>query len=361
MPTVPVDNHGTVLYYEDSGVPEASAEYHTIFLIHGFIFNGAIFRPMFPFAAARNLRFISLNMREYPGSSPFSDSDLASWNSSDAQKQAAALRDQSLEIARAIAHLIKTENVPTPRPDKCKPVSLLFWSQSNANGLSILKNISLLDAEVKDTLLHYTQNIFMYDPPSMVLGAPFPPGVTTPLHNPKLPPEEKAVIFIEWVAEWLNPLPVPEAATDIALQHRYDMRDVTSDAAYTPTTMRLTPHELAGISSTEIAPRITRQIFLDEEVYDDNLRQGIAALNDTWKDCCVVVLCPDMTITTCILGCRAVCEVMASTLPEGNGRRGRQIVQVPGKNHFWHYEEPEEFVNFLAGHVQPQPWTLSAL
>lgn len=39
MPILPVNDDGALLYYEDSGAPPGSRDYHTIFLIHGFIFH----------------------------------------------------------------------------------------------------------------------------------------------------------------------------------------------------------------------------------------------------------------------------------------------------------------------------------
>lgn len=39
MPTIPVNNDGAVLFYTDSGPPSEVADYATIILIHGFMFN----------------------------------------------------------------------------------------------------------------------------------------------------------------------------------------------------------------------------------------------------------------------------------------------------------------------------------
>ena len=39
MPTAPVDDKGSVLYYEDSGAPAGSTDYVTLVLIHGTGFH----------------------------------------------------------------------------------------------------------------------------------------------------------------------------------------------------------------------------------------------------------------------------------------------------------------------------------
>jgi hypothetical protein len=40
MPTLPVNNNGAVLYYEDSGAPSGKTEYSTIVIFHGLVFHG---------------------------------------------------------------------------------------------------------------------------------------------------------------------------------------------------------------------------------------------------------------------------------------------------------------------------------
>lgn len=46
MPTLPVNGNGTVLYYEDSGVPNGATDYTTIIIFHGFIFHGGVHHLM---------------------------------------------------------------------------------------------------------------------------------------------------------------------------------------------------------------------------------------------------------------------------------------------------------------------------
>lgn len=40
MPSIPVDDNGTVLFYEDSGIPDVNGTYKTLVLIHGITYNG---------------------------------------------------------------------------------------------------------------------------------------------------------------------------------------------------------------------------------------------------------------------------------------------------------------------------------
>ena len=43
MPLAPIDEKGTSIYYEDSGVPSANpTNYTTIVIVHGLIVNGGV-------------------------------------------------------------------------------------------------------------------------------------------------------------------------------------------------------------------------------------------------------------------------------------------------------------------------------
>ncbi|KAI0342328.1 hypothetical protein BDW22DRAFT_185251 [Trametopsis cervina] len=355
MPSVRVNHQGAVLHYEDSGVPFGSKNYHTVFLLHGFLIHGATFRPLFPYASGSNLRFITLNMREYPGSSPLTDTELDRFQSPDVDLQAAALRDQGIEVANAIAHLIYELNIPSPnvsRGQRTGGTSIVAWSQSNAYVLAILANTSKLDPRVNSILEQHLRIIFLYDPPSMVLGKPLPPGISTVFSDPKLPPAEMPTAFFASFSLWFNPLPVPDAVNPRALQTRYEMREVSPDPRYVPISLRMSADELASVTSPEIAPRVTMFSFLADEVFAENLRRAIGDTRGAWKEVKIVMLCPDMTHTVCSFGCKLIHDLAASAPTNGTVKRDCETVQLPGRNHFWHHEQPQEFVDLLARYTQ---------
>lgn len=43
MPLAPVDDCGTVLFYEDSGISDLNVPYTTLVLIHGIAFTSGMF------------------------------------------------------------------------------------------------------------------------------------------------------------------------------------------------------------------------------------------------------------------------------------------------------------------------------
>jgi hypothetical protein len=67
---------------------------------------------MIPFAAANRVRLIFVNRRDYPGSTPFSDAELAELGSSDLETRAKALAQQGLDIGLFLAWLIRETNIP---------------------------------------------------------------------------------------------------------------------------------------------------------------------------------------------------------------------------------------------------------
>ncbi|KAI0341809.1 alpha/beta-hydrolase [Trametopsis cervina] len=354
MPTIQVNKQGAVLYYEDSGAPHGQSHYRTIFLIHGLIFHSAIFRPMFQYAEANNLRFIALNMREYPGSSPFTDEEFERFQSSDSRIQSVALRDQAFEVASAIAQLIETQDIPAPQQDgerQLGGVSILAWSIANCVIYSLFSNIAQLDPRVSAVLDRHLRTFFMYDPPSPIIGSQLPPGVITPMDDPTIPDTDRTAAFISWVSSFCNPLPTAEAVTPETLQTRYDMHELSADPRFSPTASRISPSELASISSPELAARVLLVLLFRPEVFDKNLRHSIFDTKGLWKDVKIVGLSSDMSPSIFAWAFKVISDMLEMTPGEGEVRRKCDMVKLTGKNHFWHYEDPEPFVRFLAEHI----------
>lgn len=47
MPLAPVDDNGTVLFYEDSGAPNTTEAYNTLVMIHGITFTTGTTTPRY--------------------------------------------------------------------------------------------------------------------------------------------------------------------------------------------------------------------------------------------------------------------------------------------------------------------------
>lgn len=139
--------------------------------LHNILFTdwsppAATFTPLLAHAAAHNLRLVTVNQRDYPGSSPLNELELANVLSSEPERQVAVLRDWGLEFATFVARFIEKENIPAPRcvnGDKTVGgISIMGWSQGVAPLLAILANIDAMNASTSAVLEQYLRTVFIH-------------------------------------------------------------------------------------------------------------------------------------------------------------------------------------------------------
>ena len=125
----------------------------------------ATFLPTFSFAAGHNLRLVTLNLRDYPGSTPFSPEELGNLCSSDVEKQRAAFCAQGMEIATFLKNFILAEQIPQCQVVNGRRVGgivLLAWSISTINALAMLGNEASLASDVKSVLADYLRTCILF-------------------------------------------------------------------------------------------------------------------------------------------------------------------------------------------------------
>ncbi|KAI0319504.1 Alpha/Beta hydrolase protein [Amylostereum chailletii] len=176
MPTAPVDANGTVLFFEDTG--SLAGDYLTLVLLHGSGCHGEAFRSLNPFAAQYNLRLVTVNRRDYPGSTPLSDDDVAAVKSTDEDRRTEFFRKQAFELAAFLAWFVQQETIPSFVIDgegrRHGGIVLLGWSHSTAFTLDLLANGDRLPSQVRDVLEPYMRGLCAYDVSSQVFGFPDP-------------------------------------------------------------------------------------------------------------------------------------------------------------------------------------------
>ncbi|KAI0092042.1 hypothetical protein BDY19DRAFT_576011 [Irpex rosettiformis] len=345
MPTITVNDDGAVLYYEDSGAPNAAQDYHTIFIVHGFIFHGGSFRPLFTHASSQRLRLILVNQREYPGSSPLNDNEMSNLWSQEPKNQAIAIGSHATELATFIARFIEENNIPPPDFIDGKVVggiSLLAWSQGNGPLMSLLANIPPSTDHTSILLGRYIRTVFMYDPPSMVLGIPSSPKLVMPVHDPKLSEEEKPEKFIDWVSGYWEALRTPDIITTEALLKRSDVYDSTGNHKYLNTAKKLQKSEVDSLVAPNAYSRVGATLSLAHEVYAKSLRLALFDTNGHWDHLRVVAIWPDMSVWPCLLAFKGLTEMLQDRKNDGAVKRELEIVQLPETNHMYHYEEPDK-------------------
>lgn len=126
----------------------------------------ATFRRLLEPAVARNLRIITINTREYPGSSPLTESEFSQLTSSDKEVQETALRNHALGIANFVAWITKDQNIPAPQTDAdghhVGGIMLVHWSLGNLLLVSLLANIGLMEESTRTKLEQYLRTVVVY-------------------------------------------------------------------------------------------------------------------------------------------------------------------------------------------------------
>ncbi|KAH9013512.1 hypothetical protein EDB85DRAFT_2198778 [Lactarius pseudohatsudake] len=115
-----------------------------------------IFGPMIPFAAANRIRLILVNRRDYPGSTPLSDAELATLGSSDMETRAKALAQQGTDIGLFLAWLVREEKIPAMSVGwsgkQQGGIVLVAWSLAHTPLAGFLAHADTLPADVLRTL-----------------------------------------------------------------------------------------------------------------------------------------------------------------------------------------------------------------
>lgn len=191
MPLAPVNDKGGVLYYEDTGIPGDSTDYVTVILLHGVIFHGGersimgcltvseinpvnnfhgrsdIFKPLSPYARSHDLRFVRINLRDYPHSTPLSQEEIDAIleqreNTND------ILLSMGQELAAFLTWFIEMEKTPEMKTvsasgtdPESRPhggVSVLAWSMGNLVPMALVAHLDKLPANTKALLEKYMRS-----------------------------------------------------------------------------------------------------------------------------------------------------------------------------------------------------------
>ncbi|KAM5538629.1 hypothetical protein V8D89_007658 [Ganoderma adspersum] len=332
MPTAPVDHHGSVLYYEDSGIPGTSTDYVTVVLIHGTCFH----------SEGHNLRLVLLNLRGYPGSTPYSEEELKCFEGS-ADEQKSAVRARGLEIAAFLRWFVETEKIPECHVGGGGGLSLLSWSGGNCQTLSMLANADTLPEGTQKVLDGYFRTLIMY-------------GMGTAFFDPKLSPEDQAHHFALAVSSYYPPFTLPDKIDgDVSYAPRVPLQ---GDPKYVPTTAKLTEGELCGLIYPAIFKRVQLAMWSPtlRFVYEANasralcdcrlLDDGSGSKKKVWPEVKVHLVWCDMTggdvaWATAVFNCKY-------KEADPAGRRPMEVHKLEGANHFVHFEEPQRFIALLA-------------
>ncbi|PCH43962.1 hypothetical protein WOLCODRAFT_75425 [Wolfiporia cocos MD-104 SS10] len=356
MPLAPINSKGEHLYFEDTGVPPNAASYTTLVLIHGAAFHGgnAIFHPMYQFENQGNIRFVTLNLRDYPGSTSTPLEVVTAALENKGGFFGTLMQERGLDIAAFIEWLITTEDIPPKSVNYSDGkhvnggISVLGWSAGSFLPISLLAHGSSLSRERQERLGAYLRSIILLDPPYAVLGIapPFLPERINPLREQSDSTEQSVENFFPWVSGYYRHS--PDILSLLASLTRAELvaglgQSPVEDIP--PTTKRMSPEDLATVTSVAQASRAHIPLILAHPpVYTEVARRALKKVN-VWPDVHVTFVWCDMAPGDHIIAAWEVSRKVRMAWPL-NARRV-DIVRMSGANHFPHWDKPEETMRLL--------------
>jgi len=361
MPLAPVDAQGTQLYYEDTGSPPGSTDYTTLVLIHGALVHGASFKSLFPYSSQHNIRLVTLNMRDYPGSTPYTDAELTAMRGPDRDGQRTQLHRRGFEIAAFVVWFIRNENIPPftlDGNDASGGISVLGWSWGNTMSLSFIARAGELPKGDQEFLEAYMRALVIYEPAphSSISAVSYFDETHNPLRDQTLTPEQQSVAFPLWVSGYYTHSRVLLDSFASLTREEVDLglamdRIEKPLSHQIPTLQRLTAEEIAATSANHLWARsqvLYQPDFIDMELFRENTR---TALQDrsVWPRLRVCLVWGDMSVDEIILTSWDIARHAKTAWPEGG--RSLHVVRLEGGNHLPHIDLPEQTMRVLAENI----------
>lgn len=362
MPLAQIDEKGTSIYYEDSGVPDGSAaDYTTIVLVHGALINSAIFRRMLPHASRHGIRIITMNCRDYRGSTPYTAEELAQFASPDLEVQALTVRRWGQEVALFLAYVCQTLDVPLITIDGAQKrggLVLVTWSLSSIAAMSILGDRRTLGDDLSGVLAPYLRKVVLYDPPCIVYGHTLDVGLPFPLADPSVPPEGIVDAFVDWASSYFVPVPedVPITVEALLEHHKALPR--------TPTLRTMSPEELERTVDPEVATRSLGVMGTDMAIRQRHARGAFSDRDAVLPDVELLVFWCDQSVWFTTWGAKVFGDLVSQPADAGKRKRPARLLKIKNANHCIHWDDPERVIRLFAEHcaeTSPVPGSPTAV
>ncbi|KAK0472647.1 Alpha/Beta hydrolase protein [Armillaria novae-zelandiae] len=204
---------GVELSYIDSGAP-AQASYITIFAIHGMIFTKEIFQRVIDLAPSKGVRFVALNRRHFPGTTPLSPEELVitqTGGTDDSQREA-LVEARGHEIALFIDTFIQKFDLPSISSGG--GVVLFGWSLGATFAPIAISSTDTLPEDVRRRLSEYMRSLILYEPAPIALGLPTPKQNWTFLVDTTVPENLRLPVFGQWCTSYFDHADIVERDLD---------------------------------------------------------------------------------------------------------------------------------------------------
>ncbi|KAI0368496.1 hypothetical protein BV20DRAFT_969126 [Pilatotrama ljubarskyi] len=156
-------------------------------------------------ANASNIRFVGINRRDYPGSTPFSAEETTVLASGSDDEKAVFLRSRGLEVADFVDRFVVNNNVPALSSDGQKGgFAILGWSLGCAIALAAVANIDALPAASKLPWQSDMRALLLQEAPTVAIGSPIPPKGWSPQLDNSIPAEDRGPLSTQWITSYFK-------------------------------------------------------------------------------------------------------------------------------------------------------------
>ncbi|KAI0828547.1 hypothetical protein BC628DRAFT_1533941 [Trametes gibbosa] len=335
MQFLDVNDEGMQLSYIDSGIPPGdtvSKDYTTIFAVHGMCFTSPTFERVMALASPAKVRFVAINRRDYPGSTPLSPDDISTLASGSDQEKAALLKARGVELATFVSRFVEHHSLPPISEDGQRGgFALLSWSLGNATAMSAVANIDKLSSAAQARWASGMRALILQEPPTGALGTPLPPKAWTPQIDTTVPAELRDPFFTQWITSYFTHGDLSTRSLDV-------LSYVIPSTSRVPSIFNMSAEQ---ISST---------IHYGQAATSDMLFMvySAAQANANYKKACfdanVRQLLPRMKISVLMGEKTCSFSVIGSWAIEDDDKaRGGGFINfrlVPGANHLMHWDDP---------------------
>lgn len=120
---------------------------------------------MLTHASKYGLRMITMNCRDYRGSSPYTAEELAELHNPDVEVAASTVRRWGREVALFLAYVCQTLRIPATTGQGVKQdggLVLVTWSLSGIAAMSILGDPRTVGTDLESTVARYLRKVILY-------------------------------------------------------------------------------------------------------------------------------------------------------------------------------------------------------
>lgn len=297
---------------------------------------------MLPLAPKYGIRVITMNCRDYRGSTPYTPEELGHMTDPDLAVQASAVRRWGREIGQFLEYVCKTLHIPAGTTGQAGGVVLAAWSMSGIASLSILGDPETLGTDLAQSLAPYVRKVILYDSPAISYGASPEIGIPWPFSDPTLSPEDIPYAFTAWASSYCAPLPdgVPITPETLRAHHEVLPR--------MPTLRTLPPAEFARMTDLGASTRSLLIMNTDPSIRQAHARRAFCDADAVLPHVDVLALWCDHTVWQTALGAKAFLELASGPADPGKRKRRTAFIRLRGANHFLHWDDPERMVRLLA-------------